>query len=145
MILQCSADFKHDPRWDWWGCNLCIFFWYVNKILKLRITPEFMMDAAYIFEKKGWIDNEFGIVHYKDIYAWLGLDVKYYGHVPADSVCAPDEFEHSMWEKTFEGKTTGHFVASDNGIVTYDPYGESNTVRYGHLVNKRKFKILEYL
>jgi hypothetical protein len=48
------------------------------------------------------------------------------------------ELEILYFENTINGKLYGHFVVGDGfGRVEYDPYGDSNTVKYGKLIGKR--------
>lgn len=50
----------------------------------------------------------------------------------------PNEYEVQRWEHATTSKTYSHFIRPK-----YDPLGDSNTVKYGHLVSKRIFKLKE--
>lgn len=60
--------------------------------------------------------------------------------VTADYVPGPDELEILRFERQEVGNQIGHFVVGDGkGKISYDPYGDSKTVREGVLVSKRVF------
>lgn len=59
-------------------------------------------------------------------------------HAPKTTLPAPGSFEILRFERKEPGMTWGHFVVGDgSGVVEYDPYGDSRTVREGHLASKR--------
>lgn len=66
----------------------------------------------------------------------IGWGVK---KVTADYMPGPDELEILRFERQDVGALIGHFVVGDKGKVSYDPYGDSKTVREGKLVSKRVF------
>ena len=58
----------------------------------------------------------------------------------AEYTCAPEELEILRYERQDVGALVGHFVVGDGkGGVSYDPYGDSRTVREGKLISKRVF------
>lgn len=144
MIFQFDKRFAADPRWNSWGCNLSLFFWFASMRKIIEVSPGFMTSCAQIFEANGWIDKEFSILDYNRIYNYLGLPVWYHDeHTDPNYVCKRNEFEHLYFTRTWMGEQIGHFVAGDgHGVVTYDPYGISNSVKYGHLLNKRIMTVL---
>lgn len=144
MILQSDRRLSDDPRWKKYGCNLCTCFWFANKYRGFQVSPAIMMNAAEVFIANSWMRNDFLIKNYNRIYNWLDLSVEYADvHSPPGYQCNQDEFEHLYFERKWKGETIGHFVAGDgHGVVTYDPYGISNTVQYGKLMSKRIMRIL---
>ena len=58
----------------------------------------------------------------------------------AEYTPGPDELEVLRFERQEVGSLISHFVVGDGkGMVSYDPYGDSRTVREGKLVSKRIF------
>jgi hypothetical protein len=69
------------------------------------------------------------------------------GHeLPLDYVCKPGEREILRYERPAElGDTAStdraHFVTGDGkGVLIWDPYGDSRTVKVGKVVSKRIFR-----
>ena len=52
----------------------------------------------------------------------------------------PAEGELEIDRYGIDGEEEGHFVVGDGVTVDWDPYGDSRTVRLGHLVSKRIFR-----
>lgn len=66
---------------------------------------------------------------------------------PADAPVPAGAMEILRFERvdnsTGKQLVTGHFVLGDGkGGVAFDPYGDSKTVREGHLVSKRIFALM---
>jgi len=143
MILQTDSRFR-DPRWKQWGCNLMTCFYFANKYGDVEWNITSMLRDARHFMMKEWVDQELAVLRYDLIYEYLCLEVEWvsrHEHFPDDYVCAADEFEHVKWVNTHNGKTIGHFTGGNGySICTYDPWGDSNCVRYGYAVNKRIFR-----
>lgn len=60
--------------------------------------------------------------------------------VTSEYLPGPDELEILRFERQAVGDLVGHFVVGDGkGGVSYDPYGDSRTVREGKLISKRVF------
>ena len=144
MILQCAEALSEDPRWKMDGCNICTCFWFANKLAKVEITPRFMISSANDFVRRGAIESNFRILDYEAVYAYLGLPVRYFDEwTNRDYICKENEFEHLYWERFWNGEFRGHFTGGNgSGFPTYDSYGESNSVQYGTLKNKRVFERL---
>ena len=80
------------------------------------------------------------------VFTFLGLPVESVEMCDPSVECKPGQFEFLRFERTFWSqkqrklKTYGHFTCGNGeGIVTYDPAGNSNAVKYGHLESKRIF------
>ena len=60
---------------------------------------------------------------------------------PPDYQTVRGEQEILYFERKDTMQTWGHFVVGDGfGVVAYDPYGDSQTVRKGALAGKRIFR-----
>jgi hypothetical protein len=59
----------------------------------------------------------------------------------ANYVATKGEHEILYFEREDTLQTWGHFVVGDGlGVVCYDPYGDSMTVKKGKLTSKRIFR-----
>jgi len=80
------------------------------------------------------------------VFTFLGLPIDsvmiaHAGHVLLPGQLEALRFQRSYWSRK-ENKTItyGHFTAGNGkGWCTYDPAGNSNAVKYGHLESKRIF------
>ena len=60
---------------------------------------------------------------------------------PRDYKTATGEFEILRFERKTASASFAHFVVGDgNGVVAFDPYGASMTVRDGYVASKRIFR-----
>ena len=59
--------------------------------------------------------------------------------LPLAYVLQPGELEIDRYEIAGDADSS-HFVVGDGVTVEWDPYGDSRTVRLGHLVSKRIFR-----
>jgi hypothetical protein len=60
--------------------------------------------------------------------------------VTSEYLPSPEELEILRFERKEVGSVIGHFVVGNGkGGVSYDPYGDSRTVREGNLISKRIF------
>lgn len=145
MILQKDPRLKGDYRWEKWGCNLNVIYFHVNKYCNYTWTTGKMESIAGYCVRQNWLDGQFKVLQYEQIYRYLGLDVEYVSFdrfYPAEYECRPDEIEHLRWTNTYKGKITKHFTSGDGfSHCTFDPYGVSNTVRYGSVEDKRVFRL----
>lgn len=113
--------------------------WFLNKFLHTEWSTGKINDFFSEAVSKKLILSDGSIQNYNGIYLLGGLKVEYLNeHSSPDKICQPDEFEHLEW---FWNES--HFTAGNgNGILTYDPMGESQTAKNGYLKSKRIFRRL---
>ena len=81
-----------------------------------------------------------------EVFTFMGLPMKsvmitHAGYIPASDQIEALRFQRSYWSREkMKQVIYGHFTAGNGtGIVTYDPAGNSNAVKYGKLESKRIF------
>ena len=143
MTLQKDKFLK--PAIQKYGCYyMCILF-MVNKYINRGFDRKDINDLCE-FIPSGWMGEDCYIKSPVDIFRYLGLNVDDFRREGADYACKPGEFEILCFERTYmkEGRpvTYTHFTCGNGtGVVTYDPSGVSNAVRYGTLRDKRVFEL----
>jgi len=139
MIVQ--QDSKLLPVIQKYGCYLmCILFW-VNRLTK-RGFDRHCINELYDLIPDMWMERDCYIRSPLDIFGFLGLSVRSVRKEPASYVCDENEFEILEFERTWKGGTYSHFVCGNgDGVVTYDPSGVSNAVKFGYLKSKRVFEV----
>ncbi len=81
---------------------------------------------------EGWVNSLFKVA------TEFGFDVKYVKKAPANYVAKENELEIQKWYwSPRPGKVYTHFVAAKQGIKIFDPMGDSNVCKNGHLHSKR--------
>ena len=145
MILQ--TDPRLLPEINKYGCYFMSICFFLNKYKKVMWTTDKINDFYKLMVNIGNIeaDDDFTtanpidaeIIKPDKIFQSGGLIVEYLGHCSKDYICDSDKFEILK----FVGKNGSHFVCGDGkGNVAYDPYGDSNSVRFGELHSKRVFR-----
>lgn len=135
MILQRDPNLRKEIQK--YGCYFMALLWYGNKLACTALDPITIDEEIYTHcIKREWMNKNCYIFNPSAILEYAGVKNIYLGHKPADYECRENEFEISKWST----ESTSHFVASDNGVVTYDPWGVSKTVKYGILKSKRIFR-----
>ena len=122
------------------GCYLMVLIWYANQKVGLVVSPELINSLYDEFVRLSWMQVDCKIMRPQEILNRLGVRCRYTDkHEPVSRICGPREFEVLYWLWPEEKRE--HFTAGDGyGHVTYDPMGESRTVRYGRLASKRIFE-----
>jgi|GEM_PF-4853608 len=130
------------------ACALMTIWWYVGIFTRVEISPELIRwvhDRLLVPANAVTVDGL--IIDWVEAYAQCGLSVVYMqSRATPEYACKPGEWEHLEWRKP-SGEQ--HFTAG-NGLpilagddershVTYDPMGESETVRVGRVASKRIF------
>jgi hypothetical protein len=140
MILQIDDRLKVDPWWGESGCGLMSIFYFVNKFTNYPFDIENILVFGDSFRKHGLVTDEFFINDWEGIFRFFRFDVIYHNkHESPDTICKSREFEILDWYNP--GTKKRHFTAGDGkGRVTYDPMGESITMRDGFLRSKRIFR-----
>jgi hypothetical protein len=121
---------------------MCILFWINRKTGRGFDRKD--INELYHLIPDAWMNKSCFMNSPVPVFKFLGLGVKSVRFEGPDYVCKPNEFEILCWERTYnvtgEPKTYNHFTCGNGtGIVTYDPSGESNAVKYGFLESKRVF------
>jgi hypothetical protein len=148
MILQ--TDPRLLPEINKYGCYFMCICFFLNKFKKKLWDTDKINEFYKTMVHLGYIeaDDNFDSVDPDDatimypakIFESEGLNVKYFGHSHKSRICNTDEFEILKFTRITGGS---HFVCGDGmGHVTYDPWGVSNTVKYGSLDSKRVFKMI---
>ncbi len=135
MILQSDVRFKKYPFADY-GCDLMVALWYVNKLQNFPFTPEGIedwIDGRPIFYKNRKpmpiIGKNLFVNSWDNVARQFGLAVLQDATFEAaDYKCDPGEYQVLFWHRPEHDHATG---GDGKGHVTYDPLGESLTVRYG--------------
>jgi len=137
MILQRDPNLRKEIRE--YGCYFMDLLWYGNKIATTPLDQVTIDTEIYPWViKHDWMNSECYIKNPSMILQYVGVPNTYLGHMPKNYECSEDEIEISRW--VYENLS--HFVASENGVVTYDPWGISKCAAKGRLESKRVFRIL---
>lgn len=147
MIRQDDRRFLLYPRGRRihdYGCGIMCCFFLGNKLNKdLTLSIEEIVDKIEEFIKKKWLEEDMTVLQWEKIVEDLtGLKTSYLGHSGADVVCNKNQREILQW---FNKRTNfKHFTCGDGkGHCTYDPLGESVSVREGYVLSKRIFSFKE--
>jgi hypothetical protein len=147
MIRQDDKRFLFSPRGrniHDYGCGImCCFFLgnKLNKNLSLDVNQILFKIEEYI--KNKWLEEDMTVLEWEKIVKDLTeKEVKYLGHIASDVKCQSNQREILQW---FNKRTNfKHFTCGDGeGHCTYDPLGESVSVREGYVFSKRIFSFKE--
>lgn len=130
------------------GCALLTVAWYANLYGWTELSPELINYVTLKLMGSGAVSDECYINDWEAVYREFGLGVEYiFGRADPGYECRPGEWEHLHW---IDDDGDGHFTAGNGAAiadtrnarrhVTYDPWGESHTVRHGRVVSKRIFR-----
>ncbi|MDC7218655.1 MAG: DUF261 family protein [Spirochaetales bacterium] len=139
MILQNDKRIK--TKWiHKEGCATMAVLWYLNKKKGLQMSPE-LVDQYFERLKDFGAYTDKMLIDWRKAFRAFGSNV-FVSYNPIDYRLAPGEFAIGEW---YNPKTRfTHFTAVDgvpgNYICTYDPLGESVTVRDGYLKRLRVFR-----
>lgn len=124
------------------GCNFMSIAFLANKHAGTQLSIEKIEQVYDDAVAQGIMDSECYIKDYDTLFILFGLSVRYtQRHEPPGKRCAQNQIE--LLHFVYPEKGWGHFVAGDGcGNVAYDPWGVSQTAKYGHLSSKRIFKLL---
>ena len=153
MILQRDKRLQNlfqDTSYHDYGCYETSILFLVNKILNEPLDPDTIYSLHKEFVRAGWVQHDGTYKCYiKDapaIFGHFGLNatqvfVAGSHRIPASRVCGDNEYEILLFKQP---GYYGHFVVGDGrGHVAFDPWGESNSVESGTLLNKRVFRITQ--
>jgi hypothetical protein len=132
-----------------WGCYFLCILRIAEKFLNSILDPfhfYLLARASGFMRENCYLDRPAGLLGALIGGAWIvlkagdGLDSagKPYD-LPLAYVLQPGELEIDRYEIAGEADSS-HFVVGDGVTVEWDPYGDSRTVRLGHLVSKRIFR-----
>ena len=127
-----------------YGCGILSCFFLGNKLNKeLVLDVDFIVERIREFIQKKWLEKDMTVLEWEKIVGELtNLSVKYLGHIGAEVKCSKNQREILQW---FNKRTNfKHFTCGDGeGHCTYDPLGESVSVREGYVLSKRIFSFKE--
>ena len=141
MILQIDKRLRVDPWWEVSGCGVMAVFYFVNKFTNYPFDTETILILGDAFKKHDLVTKEFYINNWEGLFNFFpSMEVIYTNrHETPDRLCRDGEFEILDWYNPTTKKR--HFTAGNgHGYVTYDPMGQSRTVREGFLRSKRIFQ-----
>lgn len=136
MIWQTHPSFTDEFRAG--GCAIMTCWWWSAVKTGLSLSPDLIAwHWKHVLRKSNAVKRDGTILDWKEAYRLMGLEVVYMqSRAPAEYVCRPGEWEHLHWV----APDAEHFTAGDGrGRVTYDPWGESETVQVGKVQDKRIF------
>lgn len=138
MILQ--RDPRLNEAINRWGCYFCSILFLANKYTNCEISPEGILDTYHESVQSGWMTVKCFIDEPDAIFHFMGLQTYYYDrHDPPEYVCRNHEIEILR----FQRGTWRHFVVGDGqSHVCYDPWGASQAVAEGKLMDKRVFRVM---
>lgn len=130
---------------------------YLSGVKKGKVYEADEIDAIYksavqtgIIGKEVWKDGVLIDGCYINdpvaLFGLCGVGVSTVTKAVASYKAKPDELEIQLWHrdantpKGTQNAAHDHFVVAENGMVTYDGLGRSNTCKYGYLKSKRIFK-----
>lgn len=138
MILQ--KDSRLNTAINKYGCYFMSLLWWVNKKVGYEFDPREISRLYNIFIDREDMRRDCFVHRPKRILSYLGLEVEEVTKTGYSQKCLEGQFEILYFERSSKGRIIPHFVAGDGeGHVTYDPWGESRTVREGVLTSKRIF------
>jgi hypothetical protein len=132
-----------------WGCYFLCILHLAEKMLGkfldpfhfyiLAVQARYMREVCFLDDPAGLFSSLVG-GRWRVLKAGDGLDSAGNAYdLPLAYVLQPGELEIDRYEIKGEADSS-HFVVGDGVTVEWDPYGESRTVRLGHLVSKRIFR-----
>jgi uncharacterized protein (DUF1330 family) len=130
------------------GCYEMSLLFLVNKLANVSMSPPRIKVFDKMFTAKNWVQNDEQYQHYirdpEAIFGHFGIEAKMLvkggtHHIEPSYAGSPNEVEILFFKRPGQ---IGHFVVGDgHGHVAYDPYGVSNSVKFGRLESKRVFRI----
>ncbi len=121
------------------GCYFLCLIHVANQIAGKKT------DVVRFYEKalsKGWIEADCYVAKPAEIIKEITGNKADVFHAAVGYQLKQNEFEITRYEYCETGITYAHFVVTNNGKVTYDPFGSSRTVKLGKPVSKRIIKLL---
>jgi len=144
MIVQQDPYLK--PLIRKYGCYYMSILFNVNRHTHRGFDRKVINDLYDFFIGVDWMERDCYVKHPVEIFNYLGFQMRSIRVEGADYICDSDEIEILKFERSYELRgeviTYGHFVCGNGcGVVTYDPSGISNAVRFGYLESKRIFSV----
>ena len=144
LILQ--TDPLLNEKINKYGCYLMSILFLVNKHTGRGFDRSDINYQYYNLRDTPFMDEDCFMDDPPEVFTFLGLPMACVMIAQAGYIPAPDQLEILHFKRRYwnneEGRniTYGHFtVGNGTGSVTYDPAGNSNAVKYGHLESKRIF------
>lgn len=142
MILQTDTYLR--PMIQKYGCYFMSLLFLINKYTGKTFGRNVINNFYEFAILNNWMDKDCFIRKPIDILRHLGYNRTQIKVEGPEYVCRPGEVEILCFERTYmkdgKPKVYTHFTCgSGGGVVTYDPMGVSNAVKYGKLKSKRVF------
>ena len=135
MILQCDSRFK-TPLMATNGCHIMVPLWYANKLYNVQLSPEIIDTMVRYLQQTlskrnglPCITSTLLVNDHDAIGEYFGMPI--IKEARFDSIkylCASGEYEMILWR---HGAYSHATAGNGNGVVTYDPLGESFSVANG--------------
>lgn len=140
-----------------WGCYFCSVL-YLAEVKRQKFFQVDEAIAIYksamatgivgkeVFDKDGNLIDGCFVNDPVSLFALCGVEVGTVTRTGPEYKCAKGEHEILCYHRPANtpsgmgNKEHTHFVAGYNGGVSFDPLGDSNTVRHGYLKSKRVFR-----
>lgn len=147
MFLQIDTRYE-DENIKRFGCYYHSIAFHCNRIKNILLSPTIMEEHKKYLVHENLMGSDCYIKYPEEIFGHIGIDVVYEGHQPKDYQCENNQIEILCFIRTYWSRVKHkyinykHFTAGNGrGIVTYDPMGVSNAVRFGELESKRIFTL----
>ncbi len=133
MILQTNKNLV--PQINNYGCYFMSILFLAVKHTGLELSTRKINALYHEVILKGYMDMNCYISNPTAIFKHLGLEARYTDrHEPNDYFCNDNELEILCYQRT----GYRHFMVGNEGIVAYDPMGNSTG---GTLISKRIFRL----
>lgn len=143
MVLQIADRLREEIRE--YGCYFMSLLYLINHMTNMTLTTGRINALRRLFISQGWMDENCFILDPVAILGWAGINANIVTEngthkLPPSYQIGPGEYEILEFKRPGE---MSHFVVGpyDGRRVGYDPYGDSESVRYGKLISKRVFRV----
>lgn len=139
MLLQTDERFPQRIR-DY-GCYFMALLYFGEQNRGTQYDIDEVIAILHRAQEANWINYDMYVKRPADILRAVGLNISDRpAWRSALHKAQPNELEILYYKR--DQPSHEHFVAAKNGVVVYDPMGESQTVKFGRLVSKRIFEVL---
>ena len=123
------------------GCYFLCLLWIAERELDRDIDA---LKAFGLAKRKGWAEEDCYMANPAEMMSeLLGRACAIRKSWDFSEKLAGNQWDVWLYKRATTGKTYYHFVVVSEGVVIYDPLGESNTVKYGAPESRRILTIGE--
>jgi len=144
MILQTDPALPDEVHT--FGCYFTSVLFHAERKTGLTFDADRVLSIYNAAKKTGILGDECYVQDPVRLANLAGINVESVAHAENNDIPGPNGFELLHFHRAADTPTGmgnamhDHFVAGDgHGAVIFDPLGDSNTVKYGYLQNKRIF------